>query len=712
MNAEVSIRDFFSGCLKVREDLTFTFQNTNGEEYYTVNDSLHSRYYRIGLTEYTFLRLLDGRSTVQECYSRLSTALPFHTLSQNDIVSLCQWAFRNNLVRNQDERLCSRTANGQQSAAFLSKLNLIVFRCPIGNPDRCFTRLERSWGWLFTAPARVIWGFILLWALFRIGLHWTEFYNSSRTILSTDNWIWLAGCWVVLKLCHESAHGIVCKRYGGTVREAGSLFVLFAPLPYVDVTSCWSFPSRRARIHVAAAGMYIELLIAALAACLWGQTSEAWLNQLCFNIVFTASVTSLLFNLNPLMKFDGYYILVDLLGIPNLYTNGQLWIQQWAKRTFLGVKTLLPDWSPRVRLIIAGYGIASLIWRSMVCISLIVAAATLLEGAGVILALIAVGLWIVQPAWRCASYIACGRPGEAPQRMRFILTSGAMLLLTSLLLIYVPWFGNFQAPAIVEYAPLGTRHAEMPGFIQKIYVESGQLVQAGQPLVQLQNPELNLEISKLKIEIQQSELRIHQYEQKRQIADRQVEQEVLQDLETQLKEKQKLSTQLTIRSEINGRVVTRNLEAKCGTYVNQGDVIITIGDDRHKELHIAVAQDELDHFMNTPSRHVMAHVPQLPLLSCPVKKVVPRATVTLSHPALAAACGGPLPVKPVASADANSQYELLEPRFNLIVSISTDKSEALHAGQRVDVTCRPHDYSIGQHLYHSFTNWLYQRLDQ
>lgn len=131
-------------------------------------------------------------------------------------------------------------------------------------------------------------------------------------------------------------------------------------------------------------------------------------------MVVAASVSNLLFNMNPLMKFDGYYILTDLLGIPNLYTNGQLWLHQWSKRFFLGINTQLPDWSRRDRLMIAIYGCASCIWRVIVCFSLTVTAATFLEGAGIILSLIAIGLWVIKPVCRCAKYIVVGGSGEAP----------------------------------------------------------------------------------------------------------------------------------------------------------------------------------------------------------------------------------------------------------------------------------------------------------
>ena len=286
------------------------------------------------------------------------------------------------------------------------------------------------------------------------------------------------------------------------------------------------------------------------------------------------------------------------------------------------------------------------------------------------------------------------------------------MMFTFLVFHHMPWIGNFRAPAIVEYAPLSVIHAEIPGFISEIHVVSGQQVQQGQTLIQLRNPELEVEIAQLKIEIQKSELRIHQSEQKRQIADLQVEQKVLQSLQSNLREKQTLFDELTIRSEINGRIVTRNLESKRGTYMKQGDTILSVGDDRHKELHVAVAQNDLEHFMKTPGQKVMVHIPQNSLLPCPIEKVVPRASVVLNHPALAASRGGALPVKPVSSSETQNEFELLEPRFNLIVSIDTETCAGLCAGQRVAVTCRSSSYSMGQYLQKSVSDWFYNRLEQ
>ena len=153
----------------------------------------------------------------------------------------------------------------------------------------------------------------------------------------------------------------------GTVRETGIMFILFAPLAYVDVTSSWRFRSQWHRIHVAAAGMYVELAIAGIAAIVWSNTEGGWLSSMCFNTIVMASITTVMFNANPLMKFDGYYILSDALGMPNLYVNGQQYVSYWARRYLLGVPGMLPAWSRGHGIIIRIYGWTSLAWRIMTC---------------------------------------------------------------------------------------------------------------------------------------------------------------------------------------------------------------------------------------------------------------------------------------------------------------------------------------------------------
>ena len=275
---------------------------------------------------------------------------------------------------------------------------------------------------------------------------------TSREVFAPSNWIWLLAGWIFLKVAHELAHGTVCTKYGGHVRESGILFVVMAPLAYVDVTSTWQFRSRWQRIYTAAAGMHIELLIASIATLIWSPTDESQLNHVCVNLVLMSSVTTLLFNANPLMKFDGYYILSDLTGIPNLSVAGQKFLRALAQRVFLGVPLQRLPNSPGRAAIIRIYAVLAFLWRITITVSLTVAASLLFHGAGIVLAGLAIVMWPLVPTFQLLKYLIFGRPGEQPNRIRFVLTFGSMVAVITSILMLVPWPGALRSPAIVAYA--------------------------------------------------------------------------------------------------------------------------------------------------------------------------------------------------------------------------------------------------------------------
>jgi hypothetical protein len=185
-----------------------------------------------------------------------------------------------------------------------------------------------------------------------------------------------------LKFFHELGHALVCHRYGGNIRETGVVIAFFAPLAYVDASSCWSFRSRWHRIHTALAGVYVELIIASLSILAWKWCDSVVLRHVLQNTIIMASVSTLLFNLNPLMKFDGYYVLSDLLQIPNLSTQANSVITELARRIFFGDSGSRPTVIGQQRWVLLAYGAAAMVWRLLVTFSLLIMASVLFHGAG------------------------------------------------------------------------------------------------------------------------------------------------------------------------------------------------------------------------------------------------------------------------------------------------------------------------------------------
>jgi putative peptide zinc metalloprotease protein len=709
------VREIGSTRLELRGDLIFTPQTSGNQPYYMVEDPLNSRFFRLGHSEYAFVSLLDGGTTIHEALTHLSTVMPNHRLRESDAAGLCRWLIEMDLAHTAESSQAvplARTANSLEQRRALARFNPLVFRLPLCQPDAVFAALTKPIGWLYSWWAAVVWLLLVAIGTYQVFSDWDHFTASSQGIFSAGNRLWLVACWSILKVVHEISHGVVCKLHGGEVRETGVLFILFAPLAYVDVTSSWRFRSQWQRIHVAAAGMYIELLIAAVAALVWSSTNSGWLNNMCFNVIVMASLTTLAFNANPLMKFDGYYMLSDALAMPNLYTNGQSYLRYWARRYLLGVPATLPNWPRSEGALIRVYGWASFAWRIVVCVSLTITAATMFHGAGIVLACVALVMWLGLPTLRFVKYFVFGEPGEQPHRFRFILTTGSATAICAIVFGFVTWPGTREAPAVVEYAPSTVIRAASAGFVSEIRVASGQQVERGQLLVVLENRQLARDLSDLELQIRQSEIRGRRSEQQGELAAQQAEMKKREGLQSQLAEKRAQVERLTVRAPCAGKIIRRDLATIIGTYLNEGDEIATIGDESKKELQISISQDDLEVFAGQVGKLGQVEIPRYSPLQSTLEKVMPRASLTPLHPALATANGGPLPVNTVGregNDTAGATFELFAPRFTGIVRLNETESGKLRAGQRGTFSCRALHESIGEHLYHAVSRWVRER---
>ncbi len=520
--------------------------------------------------------------------------------------------------------------------------------------------------------------------------------------------------WILLKVVHEFSHGISCRRFGGTVREAGVLLILFAPIPYVDVTSSWRFSSRWRRILVSAAGMYTELFFAAVGVVCWANTAEGVLHQQAYNLALTASLMTLLFNANPLMRFDGYYILSDFLQIPNLYALGQQFTHYLGRRYLMGVSAQLPVWGHRRGIMIRVYGVCALVWRLFVCASLTLAAFVLFEGAGIVLAAATVLLWVGVPAFKLGRYLILGNEFEKPNLVRFAI---AMLLIgvTTASILLLPEPGGVRAPAIVQYEPLHMIRAPHAGFVSEVNVRAGQLVAAGDILAEVANVDLATELADMKVESLLIDQRKRTYQKDGDVAAIQVEQEILDALNRRIAERSQQFSMSVIQAPAAGVVVSRNVSELVGTYVEEGQELLAIGKESGKEIEVSIAQSDAASFMDLQGEAVDIYfrTPGLPAQVGLLSSVDPRASRRLTHEALSAINGGPLTVIADDGSQLDEQakaWQLLHPRFAGRVALSADQSALVRAGQVASVRLRTARGTIGQMIYRGVRSWIEKRL--
>ncbi|MDM8545949.1 efflux RND transporter periplasmic adaptor subunit [Candidatus Venteria ishoeyi] len=679
--------------LKLRDDLVFTVQSYGDQPCYLVEDPVNGSFFRIGVPEYKLLQHLNGEHTLEQALDQVNShRLEDMPLLEMDVAQpLAQWLVHSQLAYMQHPE----TKNWQLAAPpddtlqkVAKRINVLFIKLPLGSPDRWLERLYPKLSWMLGARFFWVWLLLVITGTYQIASHSTRFAQAASSLLSINNAVWLLLAWVFIKTIHEFFHGLVCKKYGGFVHEAGIFLILFAPLGgYVNATSMWRFTSRWQRMHVSVAGMFIELLIAAIAAWVWVYSQPGMVNYLAYNMIIIAGIGTLLFNANPLMRFDGYYVLSDGWDIPNLYASGQRYMRYLWRRYLQGRTEKKPDFPADKRTRIQAYGIASWLWRILIMLGLLVAATLLFHGAGVVIATIGLVSWLALPALRFLIQLNKD-PQKRAVMKHLLLVSVIAGALLAVVLLQVQWSRNLSAPALLDYADATVIRADSPGFIKMLPVKNGDYVQAGEMLLQLQNHELEMELQDLALQLKIHELKRQQYFQDELLSAAQVEQEKLQELETKYREIRRQVEGLKITASVAGHVIAPELEKLQDAYVSRGMEILTLGNLEQIEVNVSIAQNDIDYFRAGIGNSAEMYTDSQPLTALDVvlERVNPAASQDIMYPMLTAVAGGDLAVKPKADAGENDpQYEHLSPRFSGVIQLSPEQAKKVHAGERAQV---------------------------
>ncbi|HBE69650.1 MAG TPA: hypothetical protein DDW52_16010 [Planctomycetaceae bacterium] len=541
--------------------------------------------------------------------------------------------------------------------------------------------LVRYFGWAFGAVAFAMYGLLFIVAVGVMTGRWEEFLFYYENLFSAERAPAILCAWCGLKLIHELFHAGVCRRYGGEVSEAGLAFILFMPLAYVNVTSSWRFSSRWKRLHVTLAGIVAEASVAAAALLIWNISEIATIRQIASDVFLTATVSSLLFNLNPLLRFDGYFALADLTGVDNLYALGKRYSCYIGSRYILGLDvfppvlpTARPGW-------IKMYGIAAAIYRTLTVAGLVIGAAAMFEGAGVLIAAGGLFAFVILPLAQLVMRLY--RVWQAGQlsvtRLAFRLLSIAGFL--TVLLISLPVTISRTVPAIVQYDPPGILRAQSAGFVDRILVQNGEFVVAEQPILVLRNSDLVLARDRKRTELAQTEQAMLKARWLGDSAETKQLESTARALAEQLTELERDVNQLTIVAPQPGRVSARRISDLCGTYLKAGTEIGVIGVEDQKRLKVSLSQRDIAGLEDVEHPIRVRVIGGSETWDASVQRIETRASTTPADPALLAINGGTLPSLSAAA----ETPELAAPRVNALVRLDPAHARQLPCGKRVSV---------------------------
>ncbi len=581
--------------IRLRPNVDLRRQIFRGETWYLIGDPYKNQYFRFRPVAYQFIARLDGKKTVEEIWLQCLRSDPHQTPGQVDIIQALAQLHAANLIISDlppdAQAMFSRVQKHKQQTFFNFFLNFLFIRIPLWDPDRFLNRIRPVIFFVLNRFGFLAWMGFLLYGLYHAGSNWPDLMKQSEGVLAPGNIPWLYVTWGVVKFLHELGHAAMTKRFGGEVHNLGIMFLVFTPVPYVDATAAWGFRERYKRILVGAAGMMVELVISGIALLVWSQVGPGTVHQIAFNIIFLTSVTTLLFNLNPLMRFDGYYILSDLLDAPNLQQRAFQQLRYLAEKHLFGLRQSLPVTDdPRAATWLSIYGISCGIYRVLLLWGIILFIGEQLFGLGLVLAVFGLIMWMIVPLVKMSLYLI-NDTRLLRVRARACMVSfggiGAILLFCSCF----PWPAHFRAPGVIkaQNASLFINHID--GVLKHLQAQPDGWVQAGQTLLVLDNPKLFLERRRLEASKSEIENRIR-WAQIENPAYIQPLQALLETVQGNLARLDQLIEALQVRAANDGLWFAPYLKEYLEAYVPRGGYLGEVVDPRTFYFSAIVSQQE------------------------------------------------------------------------------------------------------------------------
>jgi putative peptide zinc metalloprotease protein len=354
---------------RLRSHLEIHRHHYRGELWYVLQDHSSGRLQRFTPAAYLLIGLMDGKRTVQEIWDAVRERLGEDAPTQEEVIRLFSQlhavdALQADVLPDTTEML-KRFEKRRYSKWKQNLRSPLFMRFALLDPERFLAKFMPLVRPIYSWAGAIIWLAVVGYAVFLVGIHWPELTeNIADRVLAPQNLFILWLTFPFLKAFHEFGHAFAVKKRGGEVHEMGIMLLVFTPIPYVDASAASAFRNKRERVLVGAAGMIVEIFLAAIALFVWINVEPGPVRAVTYNIILIAGISSLLFNGNPLLRYDAYYILGDLLEIPNLGSRGIRYVLYLLQRYLLGVRDTEPPMSaPGERAWFVTYTIAAFFYR-------------------------------------------------------------------------------------------------------------------------------------------------------------------------------------------------------------------------------------------------------------------------------------------------------------------------------------------------------------
>ncbi len=688
-----------------------------GQSWYALSDPLSGQVHRLTPAAYLFVARMDGVRSIDDIWQEMVAELDTEAPGQEAVVQVLMQLHGADLLAGDvppdAAELLSRRDRLSRALLVRNLRSPMSLQIPLIDPDRFLSRtmplVRPMLGWL----GFVGWLVLVVAGLLTAGAHWTELSeNAVDRVMAGEGLVALALCYPVVKILHELGHGYVAKRFGCEVREMGVMLLVAFPVPYVNANASAGLRSKWQRAMVGAAGIMVELGLAAVAALVWASAEPGLLRAVAFNVMLIGGVSTVVVNGNPLLRFDGYYVLSDLLEVPNLAQRGTRYLGHLVNRYIFrvpGVRDFAATGFERAVMVV--HAPLSWLYRVTVTLGVAVFVAAHYFIAGIAMAVVTITMSILMPMAKALWGVIGGAQYQACRGRVAGLTFGALAVVAALLLA-VPAPLHSTAEGVIWTPPEAFVRAGTDGFIKTVDATSGAVVASGARLFTLEHP-----IAEAKLRVQ--EARVAELDAKYRaewVSDRiaaEVTRFELDQEQAALARERIRVGQHAITAEAEGVFhAVRPLGDMQGRYVKLGEIVGYVTPTSTRVARVVVPQADIGLVQDALRGVHVRLADRRTEFDTKVVRAVPAAVDTLPSPALTSGNGGVISTDPRDKAGLRT----FERHFQLDVALPNtgDGAEVLAEsglGARVYVRF---DYAwepVGQVIFRHIRLGLLSRFD-
>lgn len=497
-----------------RQDLEAKRAVYLGRSYWIVKDPVGLKYFRFQDEEYFILERLDGTRSLDNIKDEFEAEFPPQKITLEELQSFIGQLHQSNLivvgVPNQGHELLKRRGKRRRQEMIAAMSNILCIRFKGIDPDWLLNKMIPYFRWCFHPVTLFLCLAFMAAALLLIGSEFDEFRSKLpefKQFFGLKNIFLLSICLGITKIIHEFGHGLSCKYFGGECHEMGIMILVLTPCLYCNVSDSWMLPNKWHRAFIGMAGVFVECTLAALCTFLWWFSKEGVLHYLCINVMFLSSISTIVFNINPLLRYDGYYILADILEIPNLRQKATKVMATKSSEWFLGMEQQEDPFLPqRNQMLFAAYTVAAVCYRWIVMAGILFFVWKFFDSHnlkifGQIIAAMSLYGLLVLPLWKIGKFFwVPGRIYRVKKSRFYMSLSGVFLIIAFCLFMPLPY--SVYSPVMVELRsdPTITGNVLVPktgGQLVEICTEKGKVVAKNELLGLLRNPQLDVQLAQL-----------------------------------------------------------------------------------------------------------------------------------------------------------------------------------------------------------------------